>query len=133
MMSQQSYMVMKEFLKSQLKKYNSICKRYDDQDTKYVFNISFPKCSIESFKRRYREDYDESIYLPFETLILRCPKGYERCLDIMYTHRNHISWKKPVKNLALHSQELEKIVDVDHPYTDYVKMFYDRPEDLIKI
>ena len=112
-------------------KFDQFCQKYNDMETSYLYNSCFAKSPIESSKLRYKEDYAESVYLPFEMLTLRCPKGYERCLDIMYTRRNKISWKVPVKNLAFHKQGEDVFLDFDNSYLDYTYPFYDRPEDLI--
>ena len=109
--------------------FENACMEYNDQHTNYIFNSGFPQFPIEEGHLRYREDYDESIYLPFEMLSLRCPKGYERVLDMHYTQRNGIPWQTPVKNFAYHDQEVDEFIDVDKSYIEYTTPLFVRNWD----
>ena len=109
------------------------CKSYENIETSYIYNNSFVHNDMESFKLRYKEDYSDYILMPFEMLTLKCPVGYDRALDMMYTNRSCISWKIPLKNYAFHKQDKLKYIDVDHPYTDYMRYYYNKPEDLKRI
>ena len=111
----------------------SLRQTYNNQDTKYIFNSCFPMYPIESGHMRYAEDYVETVDLPFEMFTLKCPKGYERVLDMHYTERTGIPWQTPTKNLAYHDQEIEYYNDFDNPYTKYAISFFNKPEDLIYI
>lgn len=113
--------------------YNELCQSYNDKDTDYIFNNAFPHRNIESGHMRYKEDYEDCVYLPFEMLTLRCPKGYERVLDMAYTQRTKIPWQTYVKNLAYHDQSGTPFLDFDNSFTKYTIPFYDKPEDLKKI
>ena len=126
------YKEAKEKLEKTVDEYDMLCKKYMSINTTYIFNISFPRQPMDSFKRRFKEDYGGYVSLPFEMLTLKCPVGYERCLDIMYTQRSGIPWTEPVKNYAFHNQTKEMYYDFDHSYTEYMKYFYNKPEDIIK-
>ena len=85
---------------------------------------------IEDGMMRLREDYNESIYLPFENLTLRCPKNYDSVLNMHYTERTGISWKVPTKNLGYHTQGINMFLDVDNPYTKYCTYAFWRDKDM---
>lgn len=122
----------KESIKTSFDRFNNVCQKYDNIETEHMYNSSFAKTPMPSYKLRLTEDYAESIYLPFEMLTLRCPKGYDRCLKIMYTNRNGVPWQEPVQNFALHNQGTKKFMDFDNSYQKYTIWFYNKPEDKIK-
>ena len=128
-----SFNEIKNHMIDSLNEYNELCKSYDDKETDYIFNNAFPRYDIERGHMRYKEDYEDCVYLPFEMLTLRCPKGYERVLDMAYTQRTGIPWQTHVKNLAYHNQRGNTFFDFDNSFTKYTIPFYDRPEDLEKI
>lgn len=115
-----------------IREFDELCQEYNDRNTGYLFNNCFPEYHLIGNNPRYKEDYEGYVYLPFEMLTLKCPKGYERCLDVMYTKRTGVSWKTPLKDSGFHHQSNKLKIDFDHPYTDYVKLYYDRPEDRIE-
>ena len=108
---------------------DNVCKRYNNTDTDYIFNSAFPTSPIEPDHMRYKEDYAEEVFLPFEMFELRCPKGYERVLDMHYTQRTGVPWQKPTKGLGYHKEFQCLFIDVDTPFTEYVRYFFDRPEN----
>lgn len=110
--------------------FNEYCQTYNDKETKYIFNSGLPQFKIEDGMMRLREDYNESIYLPFENLTLRCPKNYDSVLNMHYTERTGISWKVPTKNLGYHTQGLNMFLDVDNPYTKYCTYAFWRDKDM---
>ena len=103
---------------------------YNDKNTKYVFNSTHPKYQLRDDCMRYKEDYSESIMLPFEMIELRCPKGYERCLDIMYTKRTGVSWHTFDKYSSMHNQTQELFIDIDNPYTKYMQPYFNIPDNV---
>ena len=113
-----------------LEEYNKLCKTYNDIDTKCIFNNAFPTLETEKGQMRYIEDYSDSIYLPFEMLTLRCPKGYKRVLDMRYTQVTGVPWQTPTKNLGYHNQDRNIFIDLEHPFTEYTRPLFDRFGDL---
>lgn len=120
----------KRSLEHSLEEYDKFCQKYNDTETECIFNNAFPTLETEKGQMRYREDYAEEIYLPFEMLTLRCPKGYERVLDMHYTERTGIPWQVPTKNLGYHNQDKNIFIDIEHPFTEYTKPFFFKYGDL---
>lgn len=118
-------------LKRAYDKFDLECQKY--KDTKFLFNNCFISYHLKDGLMRYTEDYAETIDLPFEMLTLKCPKGYKRILDTIYTERTGIPWEVPTKNQAFHNQNDKYILDFDNPYTKYMKIYYDRQFDLDKL
>lgn len=130
--TEEEFIEIKNKMKERLNDYLCGVQSYNDKDTQFIFNNNFPEHPID-YQLKYKEDYDEVISLPFEMLTIKCPKGYERALDSMYTKRaGGVSWKTPVRDLSYHSQA-RLFLDFDTPYTEYSKPFFNKPEDLIKI
>ena len=61
----------------------------------------------------YRDDIEDPIYVPFETINMPIPKNYERILKIYYG-----DWEKPVKASNVHGGCL---FDTERSYKDYIK------------
>ena len=81
-----------------------------EEETELLANVTLTRCD-DRFKR-YREDYKETVYVPFEMISLPCPKGYRRCLDYIYGK----DWHVFKKGLACHSVWK---YDADTPFTEY--------------
>ena len=81
-----------------------------------VANVTLTRCD-DRFKR-YREDYKETVYVPFEMMSLPCPRNWQRCLELQYGK----DWQTPVKGTQYHSCW---IYDSDNAYNDYVRYLTD--------
>lgn len=87
-----------------------------DEETELLANVTLTACD-NRFKR-YRKDYEETIYVPFEMLSLPCPKNWERCLELQYGK----NWRTPIMGTQYHSCW---IYDSDNAYNDYVRYLTD--------
>ena len=124
--------------------------KYDDYEKMYL--TCFPRLSFREIKRRYietcsviesrtkyvaplafrannpkttwpREWFDETIMLPFEDILLPCPKQYISMLDHQYGN-----WRIPVQNGAIHEMSM---FDTETSYID--KMHIDlTPRPIIR-
>ncbi len=109
--------------------FDNVCKRYNNKDTDYIFNSAFPTSPIAPDHMRYKEDYADEVFLPFEMLELRCPKGYDRVLDMHYTQRTGIPWQTPARGLGYHKDFDKLFIDTDNPFTKYTRYFFNKPGD----
>ncbi len=117
--------ILKIELEKKFKESKELLRTY--KNTKYIFNDSFCKTMISVNQLRYAEDYEDEVFFPFEMLTLRCPKGYARELNVMYTRRTGVPWNIPKEGLGYHKQDLSKtLIDIDKPYTEYtIPLKYD--------
>ncbi len=89
------------------KKYKRKVVEYDSKRTKFVMSIAVSNHYL------YRDDIEDPIYVPFETINMPIPKNYERILKIYYG-----DWEKPVKASNVHGGCL---FDTERSYKDYIK------------
>lgn len=87
-----------------------------EEETELLANVTLTRCD-DRFKR-YREDYKETVYVPFEMISLPCPRNWQRCLELQYGK----DWQTPVKGTQYHSCW---IYDSDNAYNDYVRYLTD--------
>ena len=87
-----------------------------EEETELLANVTLTRCD-DRFKR-YREDYKETVYVPFEMMSLPCPRNWQRCLELQYGK----DWQTPVKGTQYHSCW---IYDSDNAYNDYVRYLTD--------
>lgn len=98
------------------KGFSSCFKQYDDLYRKHKIsenkNISFIAFYYEL--DRYLRDkhwYDETIYLPFEDIMMPVPKNYDKILTLQYG-----DYMTPVKAPTMHGGF--EIIDTEHSYLD---------------
>ncbi|MBR6985671.1 MAG: LicD family protein [Ruminococcus sp.] len=87
------------------------CQRYNSQNTKLISTLSFQFNNKQHFK--YREDYMELIDVPFEFISIPIGKNYDHALKERYGN-----YKEFVVGTSCHG---DVILDVDIPYTEYLK------------
>ena len=131
--SEEQCNVFKNTLNEYKENFENVCKSYENENTSFIYNNGFDLNSLDTFILRHKEDYSDYVLMPFEMLTLKCPIGYERALDMMYTNREGVSWKIPVKNCALHTQGIPRFIDFDNSWIKYNVYYYNRPEDLKKV
>lgn len=59
-------------------RFESVCQKYNDQETERVSTLTLQFNNKQHFK--YREDFDEIIYVPFEFMIIPIGKMYDHAL-----------------------------------------------------
>lgn len=60
------------------------CKTYAEQTTRNVGTLMCPQYVLSGAEVLLREDVEETILVPFETVSARIPKGFHRCLTKQY-------------------------------------------------
>lgn len=93
------------------RRYEAECKSYNNKNTLRVakyFHIPFLRKQIWM-----REDFDSTTDVPFETINISIPNGYERILDTFFGE-----WRTPVKATSTHGGV---IFDTRKSYIDYIK------------
>lgn len=78
----------------------------------WVFLLYSTLQDIPKIKRLETSWFDEIVMMPFEDMVLPCPKEFEKILTCLYG-----DWKTPVVGIQQH----EAVVDVNKPYPQYVK------------
>ena len=76
--------------------------------TGYVWSVRLEKLIFDA------EDFGEGVLLPFEDTYINCPAGYDRYLTIQFG--NYMELPPKEKRVGVHPA----VVDLDHPYTDYL-------------
>lgn len=92
------------------KKFDDCCQLYEGEETEIVSKLMF-RLEDESL-RNHISDFGETVYLPFENLILPCPSGYERILTERYGN-----WHEFVRDSSCHDR---MFFDTDKSYTGYI-------------
>lgn len=91
-------------------KFEKICQRYNNVDTKMVSTLVLEFTTRRHFK--YRKDYENIIYVPFEYIQLPIGSEYDHALTQEYG-----DYMKMVKGTSVHG---EIIFDVEKSYKEYI-------------
>lgn len=91
-------------------KFDKACSMYNNKNTKRVSTLTFIFMNEQHIK--YREDFDEIIYVPFEFLEIPIGKKYDHALQTRYG--NYMQFDK---NANCHG---DIFFDTDKPYTFYL-------------
>lgn len=91
-------------------KYEEECKLYNEEKTLKVAKFfCIPFCRGQIW---YREDFSDSIRMPFEMMEINVPIGYKRIMDIFFGD----DWETPKMIPTVHS---EVLFDPYNSYNDY--------------
>ena len=101
------------------KEYDQFVKQYSNSDEKYVSLVSW---NHNDRYTRKKEWYNNTIYLPFEDIIIPIPKDYDLILTKQYGN-----YMQPVKEPTVHGEY--EILDPSCHYKEYLpkirkKYFY---------
>lgn len=97
---------------STFKKFDDIFRRNKIEEHKEVACLAFRPDLIHLF-RRDKKWYEETIFMPFEDIMMPVPAGYDKILTKQYG-----DYMKPAKAPSFHS---EIIFDVNTPYKEYLR------------
>ena len=92
-------------------RFENEARKYMDEQTKLFGNLILG--TFDNNKALQIDCFKETVYLPFEFILVPIPIGYERILSALYR-----DWKVPVKGGSLHGGV---IFDAYRPYTQYLK------------
>lgn len=92
-------------------RFENEARKYMDKQTMMVGNLVLG--TFQNNWAWHREDYEQTLYMPFEFIQVPVPKGFERRLTEQYG-----DWHKLVKGSSLHG---DVIFDAYRPYTQYLK------------
>ena len=92
-------------------KFEKICQKYNEINTEKVSTLTFQFANKQHFK--YRKDFDEILYVPFEFLKIPIGKNYDHAL-----HQRNGDYMKIIKNGNCHGTV---IFDTDKSYTQYIR------------
>ena len=111
------WIVFKAKIKIRRKGFHSYFAEYDNFVKQFSL-VPHRKVSIYSwmFNKRYiRENnwYSETLYMPFEDIMIPVPSKYHKILTTQYG-----DYMKPVKEPTMHGDYI--ILDTEHPYSDYL-------------
>lgn len=96
------------------KKYEQCCTEFENRRTECVGQISI-LFDNERFKWS-RELFDETIELPFEDIMVKCPAGYDKILR--HTYGNYMMYPDNKEEKTLHG---DMVFEPDVPYKDLKK------------
>lgn len=91
-------------------RYEQVCRRYNDRKTKKMSFLSFD--FPDRIQDRFCEDYEGTVYLPFEFLEMPVPAKYDHALKERFG-----DYMKFVVGTSSHSRML---FDTERPYTEYM-------------
>lgn len=96
--------------------FERICRMQNSRKgSEMVDTPSLPNYAIKNHHLFYREDVEQSIYVPFEYMQVRIPKGYDRCLSTRYGAYMELP---PVEQRGVH-HSFEVFYDPTCSYTEY--------------
>jgi lipopolysaccharide cholinephosphotransferase len=104
------YLIKKNGLAFYFRKHDELVKLYQNKKCSRFSIISW---SINPRNIREKKWYDETIYLPFEDILIPAPKGYDSILSTQYGN-----YMKPVKAPTEHGTFIA--LDSEHSYLDYL-------------
>lgn len=93
------------------RKFEEVCKRYNNTETKYVTTLEF-SFDIERWGKRLKSYFDKVEYMPFEFIKLPISVDYDEMLRNDYG--DYMVFKKGA------SAHGDMIIDTDRPYTEYI-------------
>ena len=93
------------------RKFEEVCKRYNNMETKYVTTLEF-SVDIERWGKRLKSYFDKVEYMPFEFIKLPISVDYDEMLRNDYG--DYMVFKKGA------SAHGDMIIDTDRSYTEYI-------------
>lgn len=93
------------------RKFEEVCKRYNNMETKYVTTLEF-SFDIERWGKRLKSYFDKIEYMPFEFIKLPISVDYDEMLRNDYG--DYMVFKKGA------SAHGDMIIDTDRSYTEYI-------------
>lgn len=93
------------------RKFEEVCKRYNNMETKYVTTLEF-SFDIERWGKRLKSYFDKVEYMPFEFIKLPISVDYDEMLRNDYG--DYMIFKKGA------SAHGDMIIDTDRSYTEYI-------------
>ena len=93
------------------RKFEEVCKRYNNTETKYVTTLEF-SFDIERWGKRLKSYFDKVEYMPFEFIKLPISVDYDEMLRNDYG--DYMVFKKGA------SAHGDMIIDTDRSYTEYI-------------
>ncbi len=93
------------------RKFEEVCKRYNNMETKYVTTLEF-SFDIERWGKRLKSYFDKVKYMPFEFIKLPISVDYDEMLRNDYG--DYMVFKKGA------SAHGDMIIDTDRSYTEYI-------------
>ena len=93
------------------RKFEEVCKRYNNMETKYVSTLEF-SLDIERWGKRLKSYFDKVEYMPFEFIKLPISVDYDEMLRNDYG--DYMVFKKGA------SAHGDMIIDTDRSYTEYI-------------
>ena len=93
------------------RKFEEVCKRYNNMETKYVTTLEF-SFDIERWGKRLKSYFDKVEYMPFEFIKLPISVDYDEMLRNDYG--DYMVFKKGA------SAHGDMIIDTDRSYTEYI-------------
>ena len=93
------------------RKFEEVCKRYNNMETKYVTTLEF-SFDIERWGKRLKSYFDKVEYMPFEFIKLPISVDYDEMLRKDYG--DDMVFKKGA------SAHGDMIIDTDRSYTEYI-------------
>lgn len=93
------------------RKFEEVCKRYNNMETKYVTTLEF-SFDIERWGKRLKSYFDKVEYMPFEFIKLPISVDYDEMLRNEYG--DYMVFKKGA------SAHGDMIIDTDRSYTEYI-------------
>lgn len=115
--------------------FEKICKMQNNKkDSMLVDTLSLPHYAKKGNHLFYKEDVEQSIYVPFEYTQARIPKGYDRCLSARYGAYMKLP---PVEERGKH-HSFEVFYDPTCSYTEYensdiVRCYFEGDSSLEKL
>lgn len=91
-------------------KFEQTCERYNCLDTELVSSLSF--MFWKTNHQKYREDYLDTVKMPFEMMQIPVSRNYDRALT-----KEFGDWKKIVKDTSNHGKIF---FDTEKSYTEYL-------------
>ncbi len=96
------------------KEYEDMFRQFHVEDNEYVSCLAF-QYDLEHFKRP-RKWYDETVYLPFEDIMMPCPGAYHEILELQYG-----DYMTPAKAPSYHGGFYA--LDADRPYEEVIEEY----------
>lgn len=94
------------------KQFDEYCQKYNNTSSKLVERVTLHKVVCKHIHKK--EDFLETIEVPFEFTTISVPKNYDSVLIDDFGP----NWKIPLKASSCHGDVL---FDLEKPYTDYIK------------
>ena len=106
-----TFLIKTKLEEKNFRKFEEVCKRYNNMETKYVTTLEF-SFDIERWGKRLKSYFDKVEYMPFEFIKLPISVDYDEMLRNDYG--DYMVFKKGA------SAHGDMIIDTDRSYTEYI-------------